>query len=107
MATKYLLSRTVRGTVRGPEHRILIEIPEGTVVSLIGPVEDDPRFVEILWDGQSAQIFASDFDAIATHCEMNSFRASAGASDGAVHQGQSAQSSEVKVRRFSSSGREL
>jgi hypothetical protein len=43
--------------------RTMVMIPLGSSFSLIGPVADEPEFVEILWEEQTLRMFASDFAA--------------------------------------------
>jgi hypothetical protein len=107
MLAKYSLGRTVNGTVAGPEHRILIEIPEGSIVALVGPVVDGPQFLDTQWEAHTARIFASDLEATVTPEKTASFAAGTGIADASTHQTDLVQSAAVKVRRFNSAGREL
>ena len=92
-------------------------MPKGSIVSIFGPVADDPQLTEILWDGQTIRVFASDLEARSTTVEKPIVTA---ATDGNAPSVTAAVKSEtqpgedtptsdapVKVRRFTASGREL
>lgn len=66
-------------------HLGLHVIPEGEVVTLVGPLSNNPAFVEVTWSGKRAQMFAVDL----------------------AERGELLPGPTVKIRRFTASGREL
>jgi hypothetical protein len=64
MPTKRVrLNQETQGTVAGEGHRTMVKLPEGSEIALVGPVAGHPEMVEVSWNGQSAWIFAIDFEA--------------------------------------------
>jgi len=64
MPTKNVrLNQETQGTVAGEGHRMMIKLPEGSEIALVGPVAGHPEMVEVRWDGQSVWLFAIDFEA--------------------------------------------
>ena len=64
MPTKSVrLNQETQGTVAGEGHRIMIKLPEGSEIALVGPAAGHPEMVEVRWDGQSVWLFAIDFEA--------------------------------------------
>jgi hypothetical protein len=63
MMKSFRLNQETHGTVAGECHRIMIAIPEGSEILLVGQVAEQPESVEVLWNGQSVWLFASDFRA--------------------------------------------
>src|SRR5271170_4476870 len=105
------LNQEMRGTVVGPSHRIMVAIPEGSEIALVGQVAGQPELVEVLWEEQSVWLFASDFRARAidqaTPVELT--RAASVGSD--VRQvgvcTDVTNPGTPKIRRFNAAGREL
>jgi hypothetical protein len=63
---KYRIKEQIRGTVSGEFHRVIETIPEGSIVGLVGPLDNDAHQVEVLWNGRSFWLFEVDFRAQAT-----------------------------------------
>src|SRR5712691_11232769 len=57
------LNQETQGTVVGESHRIMISLPEGSMIVLVGQVAKHPDMVEVIWQGQSVWVFAADFEA--------------------------------------------
>lgn len=93
MKGTYRVNQEIHGTVAGVEHRTFVTIPEGSIISLIGPVVEEPEYVDVLCDGQTVRMFACDFTARTTAITAKESKATA--------------DEPVKVRRFTASGREL
>ena len=64
MPTKGIrLNQEIQGTVAGEGHRRMVILPEGCEIALIGKVAGHPEMVKVRWDGQTAWLFAVDFEA--------------------------------------------
>ncbi len=110
----YRLNQEIQATVAGVEHRTFVTIPQGSIISMIGPVAEEPELADVLWDGQTVRMFACDFTARTTAITAKKPKATA-ASGGNTNptplksegNATTARDAAVKVRRFTISGREL
>ena len=110
----YGVNQEIQATVAGVEHRTFVTIPQGSIISMIGPVAEEPEFADVLWDGQTVRMFACDFTARTTAITAKKPKATA-ASGGNTNptspkseaNATTARDAPVKVRRFTASGREL
>ena len=109
----YGVNQEIQATVAGVEHRTLVTIPQGSIISMIGPVGEGPE-LEVLWDGQTVRMFACDLTARTTAITAKNPTATA-ASGGNTNptppksegNAATARDAPVKVRRLTASGREL
>ena len=99
------LTRGVCGTIAGNPHRVIVTVPKGSVLSLVGPVEGKPDEVEVLWAGKSVWLFGSDLDARTTN-DLPAQDPGASIADGDKVQ-ETKKPDPPKVRRFNAAGREL
>jgi hypothetical protein len=106
------LNQEIPATVAGAGRRALVTIPQGSLISIIGPVAEEPEMVDILWDGQTARMFTSDLTARTTAITMKNPKATV-ALGGTIptppnSEGNATMADDApKVRRFTASGREL
>jgi hypothetical protein len=110
----YRLNQEIQATVAGVEHRAFVTIPQGSIISIIGPVAEEPEFADVLWDGQTARTFACDLTARTTAITTKKPKVttpSGGNTNSTPPKSEgnptTASDPPVKVRRFTASGREL
>jgi hypothetical protein len=106
----FRLNRETGGSIAGPTHRIMVMLPEGSKVDLVGPVAGNADHVEVVWNGQSVWLFASDFEARATAASVDGEASSTEVpteAQRAKKRPTAVKSSGPKIRRFNAAGREL
>ena len=102
----YRLTTEAYGTIAGTPHRVIVVVPEGSIITLLGPVEERSDEVEVLWEGKSVWLFAQDFSARTSEIVTESLSTQAASAGSSGSQCVDNPPS-VKVRRFNASGREL
>src|SRR5260221_859364 len=102
----YRLNTEAYGTIAGTPHRVIVVRPEGSVITLVGPVEEKSDEIEVLWEGKVVWLFAEDFAARTTESGIACPQAKAASVEESKPEG-TEKSSLPKVRRFNASGREL
>ncbi len=107
MATKSLrISQETQGTVAREGQRIIVMLPEGSEIVLVGQVAEHPEMVEVNWNGQAVWVFAIDFEE-RTKDEASKADIKLSTSKEAKMPATNQLASTPKVRRFNSAGREL
>ncbi len=111
MKKNYRLNKETQGTVAGVSQRTIVGIPACDAIMLVGPVVEKPELVEVLWEGQSVWLFATDFNARAIEDgTVLPLTSAASVDDDMPEVGMNAEvnnSSTPKIRRFNAAGREL
>jgi hypothetical protein len=113
MNRSFRLNQETQGTVAGESHRVMVVIPEGSEIALIGEVAEQPESVEILWNGQSVWLFATDFKTRSVRDNNTVALTNAASVGGEAVAPPVAVKADVKsplapkVRRFNAAGREL
>jgi|HubBroStandDraft_1064217.scaffolds.fasta_scaffold181265_2 hypothetical protein len=124
MAQPYRLIQELHATTRGSAQRVIVTLPQGSFISVVGPVAEEPGLLEFVYDGQRLTMFAEDLARKAELSPSEKTRGTSAAAPsiparenivaavpnlpeeagpvGTTQEGVSG----VKVRRFDSSGRE-
>lgn len=62
---RYAVRKPMIGLAPKPANRPVVTVPEGSILDLIGPSEEDPNFVVVALEGERVEVFERD---LVTRC---------------------------------------